>query len=175
MNRRVLCLIAAILAVSGFAGARAEYHDELIRLHVLAESDSDADQAFKLRVRDGVLAYVQTLLKDCESADDAYQLICDNTEGIGKAAQAVADREGNTAAIHVETGIFAFPDREYDGALVPAGDYRALRVVIGAGEGHNWWCVLYPTLCTPDPASDDVVYYSAVVEWLMNLFGGEAQ
>lgn len=174
MVRRILCGVAALF-VLGMGAARAEYHDELIRLHVLAESDSEADQAFKLRVRDGVLAYAQELLKDCESADEAYTLIRENEEGFQRAAQAVADKEGNTAEIHVETGVFAFPDREYDGVLVPAGDYRALRVTIGSGAGHNWWCVLYPTLCVPDAATEDVTYYSAVVEWLMGVFGGDAQ
>ncbi len=173
MVRRVLCAMAAIL-VLGMPFARAEYFDNLVRLHVVADSDSEAEQAFKLRVRDGVLVYAQELLKNCTSPDDAYLLICENTDGFQKAAQAVADAEGNTAEIHVETGVFAFPDRDYDGALVPAGDYRALRVVIGSGTGHNWWCVLYPTLCAPDPETQDVVYYSVIVEWLMNVFGGGA-
>lgn len=173
MVRRILCAMAAFL-VLGMGAARAEYYDDLVRLHVVAASDSEADQAFKLRVRDGVLLYAQALLKDCASPDEAYQLICENAEGFEKAAQAVADGEGNTAEIHVETGVFAFPDREYDGARVPAGDYRALRVVIGSGKGHNWWCVLYPTLCVPDPQTQDVVYYSAIVEWLLNVFGGGA-
>jgi stage II sporulation protein R len=174
MVRKVLCGVAA-LVILGMPLARAEYHEDLVRLHVVADSDSEADQAFKLRVRNGVLLYAQELLKNCASADEAYELICENADGFQKAAQAVADGEGNTAQIHVETGVFAFPDRDYDGALVPAGDYRALRVVIGSGEGHNWWCVLYPTLCVPDAASEDVVYYSAVVEWLMNTFGGDVQ
>lgn len=171
MVRRILCCVAAILVFAAGA-ARAEYFDDLVRLHVLAESDSEADQAFKLRVRDAVLLYAQDLLKDCEGADEAYAMIRDNLDGFQKAAQAVADWEGNAAQIHVETGVFAFPDREYDGALVPAGDYRALRVVIGSGEGHNWWCVLYPTLCVPDPVTEDITYYSAIVEWLMDVFGG---
>lgn len=174
MVRRIVCWIA-VLFLFGMPFARAAYFDDLVRLHVVADSDSEADQAFKLRVRDGVLLYAQELLKDCATADEAYAMICENTDGFHKAAQAVADREGNAAKIHVETGVFAFPDRNYDGALVPAGDYRALRVVIGSGEGHNWWCVLYPTLCVPDAASEDVVYYSAIVEWMMNTFGGVAQ
>jgi stage II sporulation protein R len=173
MIRRILCAAAAVL-VLGTGAARAEYFNGLVRLHVVADSDTEEDQAFKLRVRDGVLLYAQELLKDCEDADEAYALICENTDGFQKAAQAVADKEGNTAGIHVETGVFAFPDREYDGATVPAGDYRALRVVIGSGTGHNWWCVLYPTLCVPDAETEDVIYYSAIVEWLMNVFGGGA-
>ena len=73
MVRRVLCAVAAILLLS-VPMARAEYFDNLVRLHVLAESDADADQAFKLRVRDGVLTYAQELLKDCQAADDAFDI-----------------------------------------------------------------------------------------------------
>lgn len=173
MVRRVLCVIGALL-ILGMPMARAEYRDELVRLHVLAESDEEADQAFKLRVRDGVLVFAEALLKDCASADEAYEKIRENEEGFLEAAQQVADAEGNPAKIHVETGVFAFPERTYAGAQVPAGEYRALRVVIGPGAGHNWWCVLYPTLCVPDTESEDVVYYSVVVEWLLSMFGGGA-
>ena len=68
--------------------------------------------------------------------------------------------------------MFEFPDRRYGGVFVPAGDYRALRVVIGAGEGHNWWCVLYPSLCLPEGAEGEMRFHSAILDWLRGLLGG---
>ena len=75
-----------------------------------------------------------------------------------------------------EAGVYDFPDRVYDGARVPAGKYRAVRVVIGAGEGRNWWCVLYPSLCMPEDCEpgEPVVFHSVIWDWLCRLFGGEA-
>jgi stage II sporulation protein R len=171
MVRKFLFAFAAILAISS-VGANAAYHDELIRLHVLADSDAEADQALKLEVRDGVLECVGALLADSADADDAARLIEENKDAIADAARAVIHRAGAQDEIHVETGVFTFPEREYGGAVVPAGEYRALRVLIGSGAGQNWWCVLYPNLCAPVPETDEVVYYSVVVEWLMTLFGG---
>ena len=81
---------------------------------------------------------------------------------------------GYAGSVSCEAGIFAFPDREYGAVNVPAGDYRALRVVIGAGAGHNWWCVLYPSLCWPEDVPRDAPFYSAIWNWLVEWFGGEA-
>ena len=87
---------------------------------------------------------------------------------------------GFDGEVTVETGAFAFPDRVYGALFVPAGDYRALRVTLGEGGGHNWWCVLYPSLCVVDEAAyyageeAPIEFYSSVGRFLRDLFGGQA-
>jgi aminoglycoside 6'-N-acetyltransferase I len=97
--------------------------------------------------------------------------------GIGRAlieaAEARAREMGYLGAVQVVTGEFEFPDRVYGDELVPAGVYRAVRVILGEGQGHNWWCVVYPSMCLPDdmPPGTEVTFYSSIGEWLSNLFG----
>ena len=81
-------------------------------------------------------------------------------------------RVGYAGEVDAAAGVFEFPDRRYGGVFVPAGDYRALRVVIGAGEGHNWWCVLYPSLCLPEGAEGEMRFHSVILDWLRGLLGG---
>lgn len=142
-----------------------------VRLHVVAADDSAEAQALKLEVRDVVLTEARSLLKNVKSADAAWLLVNENLDALESAARACVSTEG----VACETGVFPFPDRQYGDLLVPAGNYRALRVVIGAGEGRNWWCVLYPTLCDPEAVDPDApVFYSAIWNWLKGLLGGEA-
>ena len=149
--------------------------EDYIRLHVLAEDDSDEAQALKLKVRDACLEAARALLADCESADEAWELVRDNLETLEAAAADRAWELGYLGPVVAETGVFDFPDRHYGGLFVPAGQYRALRVVIGAGEGHNWWCVLYPSLCLPDGVDPDepIRFHSVILNWLQSLLGGE--
>lgn len=176
MNRRFLGLLAAILALlSGNLSARAEAGADLVRLHVVAASDAAADQAVKLHVRDACLRYAREALADCPDADAAYAALCADRAGFARAAREAAAELGCALPVRVQTGVFPFPDRVYGDLVVPAGDYRALRVVIGAGEGHNWWCVLYPSLCVLDErvyASGqdvEIEFYSSACRWLKNL------
>ena len=151
---------------------------DYVRLHVIAADDTDAAQALKLEVRDAVLDSARALLKDAADAQAAWRIVLENVSTLERAARQRAAAEGYDGPVHCETGIFPFPDRVYGSVRVPAGNYRALRVVIGPGKGHNWWCVLYPSLCYPPdmPASseDGPVFYSAIWNWLRSLFGGDA-
>lgn len=142
---------------------------ELVRLHVVASDDSDEAQALKLKVRNAALDEARRLLADCDSAELAYARLTATLPALEQAALDEARRQGYEGPVRAETGIFEFPDRDYGGVVVPAGRYRALRIVIGEGSGHNWWCVLYPTLCNPD----GVEYHSIFGQWLNQLFGGE--
>ena len=144
---------------------------EYIRLHVVAADDGAAAQALKLEVRDATLKAARALLKDCGDADTAWDIIGENVEVLEAAATAQARTLGYVGQVRAETGVFDFPDRHYGAVFVPAGRYRALRVVIGEGEGHNWWCVLYPSLCAP-VAEDPVIYDWALLGWVMRLLGG---
>lgn len=142
--------LAALLAlsISLCAGAWAEARQssissQLIRLHVIAASDETQEQEIKLRVRDAVLEYLAPRLDGAADAEAARELIAANTDGIAKAAESAA--EGRT--VRVTLGRERYPTRRYDGFALPAGEYESLRVILGEGEGHNWWCVAFPSLC----------------------------
>ena len=151
--------------------ASAAPADQVVRLHVIAHSDLPEDQAVKLQVRDAVLAAARKLLARCENAGEAWQTLNDHLTEFLEAASARLEEIGCDADVSVQAGVFAFPDRTYGDVTLPAGDYRALRVIIGSGEGKNWWCVLFPDLCLPDGDG----YDSALLGWLKNLFGGERE
>lgn len=119
----------------------------VIRLHILAAGDDDENQRIKLCVRDEILKAWGETLSAAEASGDMLKLLKENLPGLLETARDTAQKEGFTGEVTAEIGIFPFPDREYDGMLVPAGDYQALRIVLGGGAGHNWWCVLYPAMC----------------------------
>lgn len=180
LKRRFIVILALLLALGAAATGRAGAPEgvpvsEYIRLHVVAEDDGEAAQALKLKVRDACLEAARALLRDCDSADAAWETLNDGLESIEAAALERAREEGYEGELSARTGVFSFPDRRYGGVFVPAGEYRALRVVIGAGEGHNWWCVLYPSLCLGADAEpgQPVEFRSAILEWLKRLFGGD--
>ena len=150
--------------------------EDYIRLHVVANDDGDAAQALKLEVRDACLACARSLLADCGDADAAWEIVNDNLNLIELAALLKARICGWEGSVKAEAGVFDFPDRRYGARLVPAGEYRALRVVIGDGAGRNWWCVLYPSLCLSEDCEpgQPVTFHSTLLNWLRALFGGGA-
>ncbi|MDR1217446.1 MAG: stage II sporulation protein R [Oscillospiraceae bacterium] len=143
-------LIAA-LAVTFFAGAalasqQQELSGTLIRLHVVANSDSTEDQAAKLAARDGVLSELDALLEGVSDREHASKLISQSMGAIESAAHRAA---GGGYSVHAELKPEYFPTREYETFSLPAGRYMSLRVVLGDGDGRNWWCVVFPPLCAP--------------------------
>jgi len=124
--------------------------DQLIRFHVLANSDSDQDQAMKRAVRDAILKEVSPQLAVSQSLDESRQILKKVRPDMADIAHSVAKAWGKDYAIHTEYGHFSFPTKSYGTLVLPAGDYEALRVVIGEGQGSNWWCVLFPPLCFID-------------------------
>lgn len=174
LKRRFFCAVILILSIAVPARAEARLTD-CVRLHVVAADDGAAAQALKLSVRDACLDCARALLAGCESSDEAWDIVNARLPDLEAAAVERARAEGYGGTVRAETGVFDFPDRVYGDTLVPAGEYRALRVVIGAGQGHNWWCVLYPTLCMPEAEPGEPVhFYSSILRWLRGLFGGEA-
>ncbi|MDO4740858.1 MAG: stage II sporulation protein R [Eubacteriales bacterium] len=117
----------------------------IIRLHVLARSDSEQDQAQKLVVRDAVLGQAQELLRGCEDAAQAYATLDEQLSQIEKTARQAA----GSADVCAKLGTEHYPDRDYGSFTLPEGDYLSLRVEIGPAQGQNWWCVVYPSLCMP--------------------------
>lgn len=174
LNRRFFCALTLILALATPA-ARADVSD-YVRLHVVAEDDGAAAQALKLEVRDACLACARALLGDCCGVDEAWDTLNGNLGALADAASARAKALGCDSAVRAETGEFDFPECRYGDVRLPAGRYRALRVVIGEGRGHNWWCVLYPSLCMPEACETGrpVRFYSSIWRWLRGLFGGGA-
>ncbi len=132
-----------------------------LRLHVVANSDSEEDQAQKLRVRDAVLKASSTLTQECKTAEQAQKVLAEHLPALRAAAEETLRAEGSAAAVAVSIGTETFATRRYDTFTLPAGDYPSLRVRIGAAQGHNWWCVIFPTLCTA--AGSDAVRQCAAV------------
>lgn len=124
--------------------------DNLIRLHVIANSNSQEDQALKLSVRDTVLQYMNAKLKDSKDIEETKHIINQNMDKILDIANFEIDKHGRSYKVQGMLGIYPFPTKVYGDVTLPAGYYQALRLVIGKGEGTNWWCVLFPPLCFID-------------------------
>lgn len=123
-----------------------EIYENTVRLHVIAESDSNEDQELKLKVRDAVLETVSQT--NAESKSEAVSSIRDKTDEIIKASEKVLSDAGCSDKVTVEFGEEKYPTRYYESFTLPEGTYTSLRVIIGEGKGKNWWCVLYPPMCT---------------------------
>jgi stage II sporulation protein R len=120
---------------------------KILRFHVLANSDSEEDQAVKLKVRDAVGTIMQEKLENADSLATSKQIVTDNLEVIRQTAEETLQQEGYSYGVTASLSTVEFPEKTYGAFTFPAGEYEALEVVLGEGEGHNWWCVLYPNLC----------------------------
>lgn len=154
-----LSLLIALCFSLGFAlwahAGQKELSSQLVRLHVIAESDSDEDQAVKLKVRDAVLEYLVPKLKTAGSVSAASGIITASLPDLGKTAEKVLSGEGHEAAAAATLSVESYPTRVYDGFALPAGEYLSLRIVLGEGRGHNWWCVVFPPLCMTSAEDED--------------------
>ena len=139
----VFFLILGLLPTHG----EAEIYDKVVRLHVLAQSDSEQDQALKLKVRDAVLSYCADELLDCQSRAEAEERLGGMLERLTELADETVKKEGFDYTATVTLGVEEYPRKRYDGLCFPRGEYLSLRVILGEGEGQNWWCVLFPSLC----------------------------
>ena len=119
----------------------------VLRLHVIANSDSEHDQALKLAVRDRVLATAETLYPTQATRAESLEILSRNLPRLEEEGQIVVEEWGETDTVRAELTRCWFPTKYYDGFALPAGEYTALRVVIGEGAGQNWWCVAFPPLC----------------------------
>ena len=135
--------ITLCLALWG-QGTQSKLAGGLIRLHVIAHSDSEYEQALKLRVRDAVLSCAAPLLENAKDAGDAERTLLAHIDDIKLAAVSAA--EGRS--VEVSLTLEAYPTRFYGSFALPAGEYTSLRVMLGSAEGQNWWCVVFPPLCS---------------------------
>ena len=145
----VICVLVLCVALCGFLPIHGEekIYDSVVRLHVLANSDSDEDQALKLKVRDKVLSYVSPLVIDCKSREEAANILFNELENIKKEARRAVLDNGYDYNVDVTLTREEYPTRNYESMSFPSGEYVSLRVMIGESEGKNWWCVLFPPLC----------------------------
>ena len=141
-----ICITFMLLSFMPVHGEEAIYSN-VLRLHVLANSDSDEDQALKLKVRDGILEEAARLTSGATSLDEAYELVKSGEDRLIAAAKRVIIAEGFDYNVSIELGHESYPTRSYDSLCFPSGEYLSLRVNIGEAEGKNWWCVLFPPLC----------------------------
>ena len=144
----LLGLCAALLWGAWSAQQQEELSRKMIRLHVIAHSDSTEDQTLKLQVRDAVLDYATAVLQRSEDMAAAQKELQRELPRIESIARAAVTAEGYDYGVTASLGQAEFPLKEYDGFSLPAGEYTALRLVIGEGAGQNWWCVVFPPLCT---------------------------
>ena len=160
-----LC-IAVIFMLIGLMPVHGEeaIYDEVIRLHVIANSDTAEDQAQKLAVRDAVLAYTESILSAVHSRDEAIGVLKEHSDEIQAVAIEALRKCGSSDGVYVELGTETYPTREYAACAFPSGDYLSLRIVIGDGVGKNWWCVLFPTLCLSAAEGDTVVMESSLAQ-----------
>ena len=148
-------IVALMLPVSAALPSYEDtkLYDGIIRLHVLANSNTDADQALKLAVRDGILEIVSELLSGVSDRDAAERILSENLTAIENRAADVLTENGSDYSVCVTLTEEAYPTRAYGDFTLPAGTYTSLRVLIGEAEGQNWWCVLFPKLCV---AGEDI-------------------
>ena len=146
-------ICAIVLSFSRFEMRCDELRQGVLRLHIIANSDSDADQSIKLAVRDEILKNSVDIFKDCSSVDDAILIADNNIDNISEIANGILDKNGFDYSAQVSVDDSYFGTRVYDDFTLPAGTYKSLIVNLGAAEGKNWWCVVFPCVCVPS-ASD---------------------
>lgn len=129
-----------------------EIAEEILRLHVIANSDSEEDQALKMKVKEQIVTYVSQLTQNSQGLGAVQQVLSLYLEEIKAVAESVVQKEGYDYPVTVELADSYFPIKTYGEAVFPEGIYHALKVKIGTAEGKNWWCVLYPNLCFVDSA-----------------------
>ena len=162
-KRLILLSVVAGVIVSAISGTvfsrlyskkvQETIAQNVIRFHVVANSDSENDQELKLKVRDGVIEYLEGELEGCDTREESMQIIGENLEDIEKIAEEIAFENGFHYEIKATLTEEVFPVRQYGDVRLPMGEYEALKISIGKGEGHNWWCVVYPPLCFIDIAT----------------------
>ncbi len=171
-NRKRQCIINYMVNVVGiivlvgffFVGKQNNYQkqsvyqeqiaQEVLRFHVIANSDSKEDQSLKLKVKEGVLNMLRPMLANAKTAKEAEDIIFHHIKEIEKEANEIIEKEGYSYKSHGILGKTTFPIKQYGDMVFPAGEYEAFRILLGEAQGKNWWCVMFPTLCYVDEAYD---------------------
>lgn len=149
--------LAVIASFFPFAAACETLPQDVVRLHVVANSDSEEDQAVKLLVRDAVLEEAARWYGDATSMEEASAVLCTHLQSLTGTARKVLEEQGFSYSAQAEMTEMYFTTRDYGSFRLPAGRYRTLRVTLGEGAGKNWWCVVFPTLCLPAASQDNAL------------------
>ena len=161
----IFCLIATVSFEQDCKGIR----EEVLRLHVIANSDSAADQELKLKVRDSVLKSGEVAFSGSEDIISAENKISDQKEVILRSAKEVIADSDFDYDVKIELARTYFPTRVYDSVTLPAGYYKAVRVIIGEGKGKNWWCIMFPPLCLPAVTETEAIISEYLTEKEMEI------
>ncbi|MCC0633100.1 MULTISPECIES: stage II sporulation protein R [unclassified Clostridioides] len=130
-----------------------DYKDKLIRFHVIANSNTDEDQELKLKVRDEVIKYLQPKLQNSKSIEESEAIIKKEYSNLEEISKNIILENGYNYSVKVGIQYSNFPTKQYSNIVLPAGEYKALKIIIGKGEGKNWWCVMFPPLCFVDESN----------------------
>ncbi len=147
----LVALVASLFPIHG----EAAIYDTVVRLHVVANSDSDEDQALKLKVRDAVISVVTPAVEGCKTQSEAIEAITAIIPDIESVARSTVAENGYSYAVAVELGEEYYPTKNYGSCAFPEGEYVSLRVLIGESAGQNWWCCLFPPLCLSSASAED--------------------
>ncbi|MGI6773198.1 MAG: stage II sporulation protein R [Acutalibacteraceae bacterium] len=151
----ILILITTIISTAAFSTRCDEVRTNVLRLHILANSDSEADQALKLIIRDKLLTEGADVFDGSVTADNAADKIAEASERLKAVAEQTAKENGFDYEVKIEVTEEYFDTRSYENVTLPAGRYKAVKVIIGEGAGKNWWCVMFPPLCLPAAEEND--------------------
>lgn len=146
----LLVLAAWMVSYTYAEDVNAGLSQNLVRLHVVANSDSEVDQALKLKVRDAIIDFMKNKLADSKNISETRVIINNNLKSIEEVSNEVIRKNNSSYDVKATMGNYDFPTKTYGDIALPAGEYQALKVVIGNGAGANWWCVLFPPLCFVD-------------------------
>ena len=144
----VAVVLAALSIVARNISEEAEIYGKTLRLHVLANSDSEEDQNLKLAVKDAVILQLSDDLSLCKTKEEAEKVIVENKEAIEKTANKILTDAGKEPTAKLTLTKEQYPERTYGNLTLPAGEYSSVRILLGEAEGQNWWCVLFPQVCT---------------------------
>ena len=155
-----LAIAACVISVAPFANTCENISRDVLRLHVVADSDSETDQKLKLLVRDEILKKGGELFDGTLTADEAQRVITPKTDELKAAAENVLRQNGCDNSVEITVGEEYFATRCYESFTMPAGVYTAVRVNIGSAKGKNWWCVMFPPLCLPAASADADAFFT---------------
>ena len=162
IKKRIYILIGVLIAIllsttliisrqiSKIEAYTYDYKEKLIRFHVIANSDTDEDQELKLKVRDAVIAYLQPKLENSKSIEESETIIKREYSNLEEISNKVIYDNGYDYSVDIGLQYSYFPAKQYSSVVLPAGKYKALKIIIGEGKGKNWWCVMFPPLCFVD-------------------------
>ncbi len=150
----LIALVFTVAMTLSFESTCSGIREKVLRLHVIANSDSVSDQSLKYAVRDELLKDGESIFSGSETADEAQGRISQNILFLKETAEEVIAKEGYDYTVNIDIGRTYFPTREYGKVTLPAGYYNAVRVIIGEGKGKNWWCVMFPPMCLPAARKD---------------------